>query len=64
MENAKPWYLSKTLWFNLISGLISILIAVQGSNVGLPESFAGYIGIAVAIMNILLRLITSQQIAM
>lgn len=57
----KKWYLSKTVWFNVITGIVAI--AGELSNTFKisknPEIWAGIISVG----NIVLRLITSTTIA-
>ena len=57
--NAKPWYLSKTIWFNVITGALELIQALGG--VGLLPP--GVLAVAVHVGNCALRLITSQPIA-
>lgn len=59
---AKKWYLSKTIWFNILSGIVGILTALTNPNVGLSSQFLGILAIAIAVANILLRAITTQPV--
>lgn len=60
----KPWYLSKTLWFNAISLIVLILDTVQlnGATV-LPSAWLPYIGLAVVVGNAVLRWLTGTPLA-
>lgn len=54
----KPWYVSKTVWVNLLVFALSLLAAVSG------EAWVNfeYVTIATAVVNVLLRFITSDPI--
>ena len=59
---SKPWYQSKTLWFNLIGGIGAISV-IAGVDLGItPETQAKAAVGAIAIVNFLLRFITNQGI--
>lgn len=59
----KPWYYSKTLWFNLLAGVVSVA-GLFGFNTFVPDSgTVEIIGVVVAAVNILLRFITSEKLA-
>ena len=49
---SKKWYQSKTLWFNIITLVLSTLDTLSGSGFIKPEIYA----IIVAIGNVVLRL--------
>ena len=58
----KQWYASKTLWANLIAGGVTVA-GVFGIDVGLePESQAQLVAGVMVVVNILLRLVTSEPI--
>ena len=58
----KRWYASKTLWANLIAGGVTVA-GVFGIDVGLePESQAQLVAGVMVVVNILLRLVTSEPI--
>jgi len=57
----KPWYQSKTLWFNII-GLV-VAAAGEFSNAFPSGQVAKISGFVLTIGNIILRLITTTQIA-
>lgn len=48
----KNWWQSKTVWFNVLTGIVSTLGMIQGT---VPESLAPYIIAAVGIVNVILR---------
>lgn len=55
----KKWYESKTMWANLVGGVIVLLEYVGTINVVDPEVLAGVL----IVVNIVLRVVTSQPIA-
>ena len=61
--NGKPLTKSKTFWANLITAAVGILIAVAGSDIiqQNPE-YAGYAATAIAVMNVILRLMTKEPV--
>ena len=59
--NAKSWYQSKTLWFNILA--LAVAVAISFGYTGeLPEEWAVFVPAIVAIINMLLRLVTNQSI--
>lgn len=58
MEQTKPWWESKTIWFNVLSGAVDLAQTLGGVGV-LPP---GVLPLVVAVGNVLLRIITSQPI--
>ena len=58
MEN-KKWWESKTVWFNLLSGILAILATVKGASLGLPDWGIALIDSGVAVGNIWLRFVSS-----
>lgn len=54
----KTWYLSKTLWLNIIA-VVALLLQAQYGFVLDPEAQAG----ALALINLVLRLVTGQPLA-
>lgn len=59
-EHTKPWWTSKTIWFNALAGAISI--AQTLGNLGsIPSE---YMGAGVAVGNILLRTITHTGVSL
>lgn len=63
----KKWYLSKTIWANLLAALLGILALFDADllsalGVGDKMKFLSIVGTATTIINILLRVITNQAI--
>jgi hypothetical protein len=61
VASAKKWYTSKTLWTAVVTGVVGIATAVVGDNL-VSSQTAGYILVAVGVLNGILRKITSQPI--
>lgn len=55
----KPWYTSKTLWVNLLAVIGSIIIGTQVTTETWAEISVGLL----ALVNVILRLVTGEQIA-
>ena len=60
----KPWYQSKTVWFNLLSGVSSVLATIVEKDwvAEHPEAIA-VIGGVVAAINIALRFVTDKPVS-
>ncbi len=58
MENGKPWWQSKTIWFNVITGVVEIAQSLSGTGLVPP----GILTVIVNMGNVLLRLITKSPI--
>jgi hypothetical protein len=59
----KNWYLSKTVWFNFLTLIISILAIFGGIELGVSDDEINSISIAaVAVANIVLRFLTAKPI--
>jgi hypothetical protein len=56
MDNSKPWYLSKTIWANLVAA-IGLVLNSRVQLVGAEE-----LGAFVVIINLILRLVTRQPL--
>ncbi len=55
--DSKPWYRSKTVWFNVLSGIGSLV------TLGIfPPAAAVYIPAVTAVVNVGLRLVTDQPV--
>lgn len=62
---AKPWYQSRTILLNLL-GLIILIVGVVIDNaklIDLPPEALGYLGMALAVANAVLRFVTTQPVA-
>ena len=57
----KSWKTSKTVWANIITGVLTLLASPDVLNV-LPAHLLVYVPLAVNLMNIGLRFITSEPI--
>lgn len=62
----KGWYLSKTIWVNLLLLIGSVAYAVTGNEAfTLSEDEVGALSLAgIAVVNIVLRILTSKPIGM
>jgi hypothetical protein len=60
MDAGKEWWTSKTIWMNLIALAGSILIAVGFD----PGRWAEISTVALAVVNLILRLYTREPIAL
>jgi hypothetical protein len=58
MENSKPWYLSKTLWLQVL-GVIAVI--VPASQHFIAENL-GATGVGWAMINMVLRLISKDKL--
>lgn len=59
---AKKWYESKTLWFNLLALVVAVASA-YGYTGELPQAWQAFVPAIVAGINILLRIVTNQPIS-
>ena len=60
----KPWWASKTLWFNVLT-LAVLVIGVLVSQEGLvPEGWLKWLGAVAAVINVILRFITNQPLTL
>lgn len=55
IHEAKPWYQSKTFWFNVVTFVLGVLALTEFVSV-LPKTAAPYIALANAVGNLILRL--------
>lgn len=61
MNETKPWYLSKTLWFNAICAALAALEANTGIlQPFLPVNFYSALAVSLPIVNAVLRVITTK----
>ena len=63
MNDAKPWYLSRTIWANVITAVVAILGVVAGQDfiTSHPEWVSGLV-LASSILNVILRFVTSEGV--
>jgi len=57
----KPWWQSKTIIFNILSGIIGIVASLQADK-GIPPHVAEIFGTVVTIGNVALRFMTDTAI--
>ncbi len=57
----KKWYASKTLWFNLVAVVVTVLGA-YGYTGEVPAEWAVFVPAVVALVNVILRLVTKEPI--
>lgn len=58
---AKNWYASKTLWFNILALVVAIAGAF-GYSGELPQDWAIFAPAIIAVVNMLLRLVVKAEI--
>lgn len=62
MMEEKSWYLSKTLWVNVLAGIAAVSGAF-GLNLGLDvETQTAIVGGVMALVNVVLRVVTTTAI--
>ena len=62
MEEKKKWYSSKTVWANVIAG-VATLTGIFGLDLGLdPETQASLVTGILAVVNIVLRFVTTKPV--
>ena len=60
---SKPWYLSKTVWVNLITTIVGILGYVGGSSmIAANPALVAAIVSATGVLNVILRLVSGVPI--
>lgn len=59
----KKWYLSKTLWFNVLA-LVVAVAANFGYTGELPLEWGVFVPVIVVIINLILRLVTKQPLTL
>ncbi len=63
METGKPFWASKTLWANVVA-FVAVLATTLGVDLGLDaESQLALVGGIMAVVNIVLRFVTTEPIA-
>jgi hypothetical protein len=55
----KKWYLSKTLWVNVIAAAAGVTQAILGKAIINPEAQVAILGI----VNMILRMVTKQELS-
>lgn len=61
----KPWYLSKTIWFNIIVAVLAALEGLTGIlRPYLPEHWFAAVAVGLPLVNVVLRVITTQAVTM
>lgn len=55
----KPWWQSKTIWINALTAIITIGTQLSGS---LPPEYAAKIAAGLALVNLVLRVITTEAV--
>ena len=64
MNNGKKWYQSKTLWFNLLALVVAIASAFGFADFQPSGEVQAIAGIAITVINLLLRFVTKQPVAL
>ena len=60
MEN-KSWFHSKTIWFNIVSGIVTVAASFQSES-GMSPQTASILASVVTVGNVILRFITEKPI--
>lgn len=60
--DSKKWYTSKTVWFNILSGVVAICGVLAAPDAGISPKYASIFTTVVMVANIFLRLISGQPI--
>ena len=60
--NQKPWYASKTLWFNILFGLVAVAGLFGFADFEPTPQVTEIVAIVVAVINMILRLVTKKAI--
>lgn len=60
--NSKKWYLSKTLWFNVLFLAVGIASAFGYNEFSPDAEMESYVLVAVTIVNLVLRLVTKTAV--
>ena len=60
---SKVWYVSKTVWFNVLAFVVAIAISF-GYMGQLPKELEALVPGAIAIVNLILRWLTNQPVVL
>ena len=61
----KPWYTSKTIWFNIIVAVLATLETFTGLlQPYMPAHWYVAVAVGLPIVNVILRVITTQAISL
>jgi hypothetical protein len=60
MSEKKPWYQSKTVWFNALAMLVAV---VQGLGGPLPEVDSAEYATVITLVNVALRVYTTKALS-
>jgi hypothetical protein len=60
--DSKPIWQSKTFWLNALTAAAGVLVVLSGMAEQIPSPYIEWIGVALAIVNIGLRLVTDQPV--
>ena len=63
MEDTKKWWSSKTLWFNAITGGLTIAGALQSSALASDPKVQAAVALFITVGNAILRVITTQPVS-
>ena len=59
----KPWYTSKTIWVNIVVAVLASLEATTGIlKPYLPDHWYVFLAVGLPVINIVLRIVTTQGI--
>lgn len=62
MEEVKPWYLSKTILVNIFMAVAMIIAQFKPETAEVVKHYLGEAGVAWAVINIVLRIVTKDKI--
>ena len=60
-DDSKPWWKSKTLIVNALTGIAGVFVALTQDK-GIDPYIVGYITTALGVVNVILRLVTDKPI--
>lgn len=62
--DSKKWYLSKTIWFGIISGIAAALVPAIPGAATFVSSNISYLGIGWSVIAIVVRVVTKGSIVL